>query len=322
MLITTPLVGNETTSQLNAWLETVLDFYNGPGFFAPIRNSWGSVRSSINTILGPGGSINVDETYTSFVSDLNRLNNLYDTLPGFFGGSLRVWHNYSDVSNLWLDAARTSPITGAGEAIAGVTDRSGLDYHGEQSTLTSRPNTESVNGGIRALFDGAADSISSVIPVDYAGSDAVTVSVAVNKASDTLFGVIAESGRTALDDGSWGLFGPRAGGEASFAFQSRGTTNIGTSSGIANPAPTKNVVTGLADISTPVVTLRVDGTQVSTNAASQGTGGYTNRTLWIGGRNGAANFFNGSIGNLMILNKVADANELRILREIGNRTIP
>lgn len=325
MLITTPLVGNETTSQFNAWLETVLDFYNGPGSFAPIRNSWGSVRSAINTILGAGGSINVDETYTSFVSDLNRLNNLYQALPGFFGGNLLAWYNFSDVSNLWLDTARTSPITGAGQAIAGVTDRSGVGYHLQQSTLTSRPNTESVNGGIRALFDGAADFMTAA-NFDYAGSDAVTVSAAVNKASDVARAIIAEHNNVPNNAGSWELTAPNGAGTATFDFAVRGELVQGTqraTSPASYAAPFKGVITGLSDISADFVRLRIDGTQVGQNTNDLGTqASFATATLGVGARNNGVNPFNGSIGNLMILNKVADANELRILREIGNRTIP
>jgi hypothetical protein len=48
-----------------------------------------------------------------------------------------------------------------------------------------------------------------------------------------------------------------------------------------------------SDISTPVVTLRRNGTQIATSASSQGTGNYGNHALYIGARAGTSLWFKG-----------------------------
>ncbi len=225
---------------------------------------------------------------------------------------------------MWLDTARTSPASGAaGQSIAGITDVSGNGYHLTQGTTGSRPVTEIVNGGLRLLFDGAADFMSSVTPINFGGADAVTLSAAVNKASDlNSTRVIAEIGNTTTTNGSAALFGPRVSGEPGYAWHSRGTTNSETGVATGYAAPHKGVITGIGDISDDISRLRIAGTQVSSVATDQGTGGYATNTLHVGSRGGTMWFFNGSMGNLIGMPSVATANQLRIIRAIGDRTIP
>ena len=329
MKITTPLVDGATEAQFEAFMEAVLDFYNGPGYYASIRLSGNSLnfagmRTACNALLPSGFSIDNFEVGTGFIADLNRINDLYLTLPHFLGGDLLYWYPMAQVDSLWLDTGRTTPATGAaGESIAGVTDRSGNGFHLSQSVAASRPFTEIVNGGLRTRFDGVADRLTSNIAVDYGGSDAITVSAAALKASDAgSTRAIVESAPAGTNDGTYGLFFPRVADEAGGIFAMKGTTNqqAGVTTGYA--APFKGVITGIGRISTDTSILRIDGTQVGTNTGDQGTGTLTNATLNVGFRSGGFFFFDGSMGNLMALRRVASTNDLRILRAIGDRTIP
>jgi hypothetical protein len=329
MKITTPLVDGATEAQFEAFMEAVLDFYNGPGYYASIRLAGNSLnfagmRTACNALLPSGFSIDNFEVGTGFIADLNRINDLYLTLPHFFAGDLVYWYPLSSVDHLWLDTGRTTPATGAaGESIAGVTDLSSYGHHLSQSVAASRPFTEIVNGGLRARFDGVADRLTSNIAVDYGGSDAITVSAAVNKASDaSSTRTIVESLPVGTNNGTYGLFGPRVLDEPGFSWQMRGTTQQNANIGTGYAAPFKGVITGIGRISTDTSILRINGTQVSSNTGDQGTGTLTNATLNVGFRSGGFFFFDGSMGNLMALKRVASANDLRILREIGDRSIP
>ncbi len=42
---------------------------------------------------------------------------------------LLFWHDFSDVTTLWQDSARTTPITAGGQTIKGVSDKSGAGRH-------------------------------------------------------------------------------------------------------------------------------------------------------------------------------------------------
>ena len=329
MQITTPLAAGDSLATTDAFLETVLDFYNGPGYFDSIRLGggaidWAATRTACNALLPSGQAISNFELGSVFRPKLNQINDIYATVPFFFGSDLVYWYPLSSVNHLWLDTGRTTPATGAaGESIAGVTDLSSYGHHLSQSVAASRPFTEIVNGGLRTRFDGVADRLTSNIAVDYGGSDAITVSAAVNKASDaSSTRAIVESLPSSTNNGTYGLFGPRVSGEPGFVFASKGTTDQQSGVTTGYPAPFKGVITGIGRISTDTSILRIDGTQVGTNTGDQGTGTLTNATLNVGFRSGGFFFFDGSMGNLMALKRVASANDLRILREIGNRSIP
>lgn len=329
MQITTPLAAGASLAATDAFLETVLDFYNGPGYFDSIRLgggaiNWAATRSACNALLPPGQAISNFELGSVWRPKLNQINSIYQTVPLFFGSDLVYWFPMSSVNHVWLDTGRTTPATGAaGESIAGVTDLSGNGFHLEQATAASRPFTEIVNGGLRTRFDGVADRLTSIIPVNYGGSDAITVSAAVNKASDaSSTRTIVESAPSSTNNGTYGLFGPRVSGEPGFVFASKGTTDQQSGVTTGYPAPFKGVITGIGNISADTSILRIDGSQVASNTGDQGTGTLTNATLNVGFRSGGFFFFDGSMGNLMALRRVASANDLRIIREIGNRSIP
>lgn len=72
---------------------------------------------------------------------------------------LVAWYDFSDISTLWQDAARSSAITTNGQTILGVTDKSGSGFH--LSAVTNGPTytTGAQNGLSVARFDGANDEL-------------------------------------------------------------------------------------------------------------------------------------------------------------------
>jgi hypothetical protein len=77
--------------------------------------------------------------------------------------------------------------------------------------------------------------------------------------------------------------------DAKYYLGSRGTNTVQASSSVLT-FPRTNTLTGILDISGDVVTLRVDGVQVATNSADQGTGNYGNYPVYFYARNGASFF--------------------------------
>lgn len=325
MLITTPLTGTETPAQVYAFLKTCIDFYQGNGTFeTAAAGKWAGVRAAVNAILGPGAQIDNLELEATVREDLNRLNNLTLTLPTFMP-SLLVWLDYGDVSTLFLDAARTTPATGAaGETIAGVACKSGRGNHSHQPTAASRPITANGANGNVLNFDGVADFMTSVSPINFAGSDKVTVTAAVRTASGV------DGSRCIVEHGvnesnSFQLFAPRATGfPAGVIFGSRGSAGAFIQAGtdFGYPPPRSMRVTGQGDIGGDVARLRVDGTQIANLGTDQGTGGYGTHTLYVGSRSGSFFHFSGQIGSVMITNGFAAGNELRLIEAIVQRRMP
>jgi hypothetical protein len=171
------------------------------------------------------------------------------------------------------------------------------------------------------LHDGFDDSSYTASSLDLSGTDKVTVWAGVYKNSDAARGIVAElTSSTATNNGSFRLVAPE---DATFEYGmvSRGTTDIGAYANASiYAAPNLRVLTGVANIAGPLVALRVDGTQVVSDATSQGTGNYANAVLYMGRRNNASFPFNGKIYTIIIRGGVTDAATLALTdRYVGSR---
>ena len=78
---------------------------------------------------------------------------------------LTAWYDFSDVSTLFTDSARTTAVTADGDAIGGVTDKSGNAAHLSAST-TARPTYKTAiqNSKSIARFNGSANKLNGTIP--------------------------------------------------------------------------------------------------------------------------------------------------------------
>lgn len=129
--------------------------------------------------------------------------------------------------------------------------------------------------------------------VDFSGTNKLSVFVGVRKQSDADSGTVCElSASVDANNASWALFGPSSGGATNFAFYSRGTAQQGVSA-TGYAAPITKVLAGLGDISAPSATIRLNGTQVATSSATQGSGNYSSNPAYFGARAGTSTFFNG-----------------------------
>lgn len=74
---------------------------------------------------------------------------------------LRFRYDFSDITTLWQDSARTIPVTANNDPIGACDDKSGLGRHIIQATAGSRPTykTNIQNGLSVGSFDGSADNL-------------------------------------------------------------------------------------------------------------------------------------------------------------------
>jgi hypothetical protein len=138
------------------------------------------------------------------------------------------------------------------------------------------------------------------------GTDKMTVVTGVRKLSDggaSTIGIVAEtSADSASNAGAFWIAAPdRANGGRLYDMLSRGTafTLAGTTAA-AYTAPSTNVLTGLSDISAPLLRFRVDGVQTEQSTATQGAGTYGTYVLYVGRRNNASLPFNGRLYQLIV----------------------
>ena len=90
-----------------------------------------------------------------------------------------------------------------------------------------------------------------------------------------------------------------SGAFANYGFSSRGSAGAATTA-TTYTAPITNVVSGIGDISADSCLIRVNGAQVGSNTADQGTGNYLTYPLYIGRRGGSSLPFNGQIFSLIV----------------------
>jgi len=132
------------------------------------------------------------------------------------------------------------------------------------------------------------------------GTDKAQVFAGVRKLSDAATGMLVELSTTFGNAGSLAVRAPRTAAEATYDFNSGGTTSRSAVSPSSYPAPITNVLTGLGDIGGDLVALRLNGTQVAQSTADQGTGNYLAYPLYLGMRAGTSLPFNGNVFSLLV----------------------
>jgi hypothetical protein len=216
----------------------------------------------------------------------------------FGAGEQGGWYDPSDISTLFQDTAGTTPVTAAGQTVARINDKSGRGNHLTQTTAASRAQYQIDALGLPfLLFDGTDDWF--VSPTITPGIDKAQVFAGVLKQSDALRGaMLGMSIAPNANNGTIELFAPGVDATPDYRFISRGTANATALSGTV-AAPATNVLTGIADISADVSTIRVNGV-ATTSSTDQGTGNFLAYPIYIGRRGGTSLAFNGRMYQLIV----------------------
>lgn len=133
------------------------------------------------------------------------LDGSFDPLSLFSGGEQGAWYDPSDLSTLWQDSARTTPVTADGQPVGCIDDKSGNGNHLKQATAGARPlyKTDGVLHWL--LFDGSASFMETSASVDLSGTDKLTAWVGVVQSTVTNCQVY-EFGTTSISNGSASLY--------------------------------------------------------------------------------------------------------------------
>ena len=138
--------------------------------------------------------------------------------------------------------------------------------------------------------DGAYTSMSTN-SINFSATNKMSIMSGVRKLSDAAQGVVSElSATSASNNGSFTLSAP-GGAATNYTWLSKGTT-ADTVTATPYTSPISGVLTGLASISAPSNTIRVNGTATS-DTNTQGTGNYGNYPIYLFARNNSSNFLNG-----------------------------
>ena len=156
-------------------------------------------------------------------------------------------------------------------------------------------------------FDGVDDALASA-SINFTSTDKMSVFAGVRKLSDAALGMVTElSVALGSNNGSFYLVAPSGGSGNDYSFVSKGTASAGAGSGASYVSPITNVVAGLGNISGDSTLLRINGVEVGTNSADQGTGNFGNYPLYVGSRAGSSLRFNGHLYSLIVRGAATDA---------------
>lgn len=145
--------------------------------------------------------------------------------------------------------------------------------------------------------------------IDFTGTNKMTVWAGVRKTSDASAGMAAElSVNASSNNGAFALTAPD-GGTPTYCFYSTGTSSKSAST-TGYAAPITNIVTGISDISSPLVKIRVNGVDKTSTTTTQGTGNYSNNPLYILSRAGSSLFSSAGFNSLIILGAAATAAQI------------
>ena len=164
--------------------------------------------------------------------------------------------------------------------------------------VTGVPDYDTSGFPLYLAFDGTDDSLATG-SIDFSATDKMSVFAGVRKLSDAASGIICELGVGAAN-GLLYLLVPNT-PLGAYQFYSRGTVNVFATSGVGTtPVPSTNVLSGFGDIIGDVARLRVNGAQAAETLTDQGTGNYSNNSLYIGRRNNFSLPFNGNLYSLIV----------------------
>lgn len=117
------------------------------------------IKTPLSTVIGgafwmPGATILGGTSKT--------LNQLIKSL--FANGEQGFAYDPNDLTTMFQDAAGTVPVTGAGQPVGLILDKSGRGNHARQTTSASRPilQLDAATGAYYLAFDGADDFLSAL----------------------------------------------------------------------------------------------------------------------------------------------------------------
>ena len=194
--------------------------------------------------------------------------------------------------------------------------------HAYQTTSASRPllQRNATTGAYYLAFDGTDDFLETN-SINFTATDKISLFAGVRKLSAATVGTVAEfSIATYNTSGSFGLFAPSSAGGTDFMYRSSGTLYSAIVTSNNNSAPKSAVLTGISQISTDTLKIRVNGQQL-TAAIDQGSGNYGNHALYIGRREGKFFPFNGHIYSLIGIGRLTtDSETIALEKSIAKNT--
>ena len=277
------------------------------------------IKTPLSTVIG--GAFWTPSA-TIIGGTLKTLNQLIK--PSFANGEQGFAYDPNDLSTMWQDQAKLLPVTGEGQPVWHILDKSGNNNHAFATSSATRPilRKNAITGAYYLEFDGSDDFLQTN-NINFTSTDKITVFAGVRKFVDTTQIIAELSYDTNNNQGSFYLVAGNDGGSIGYTSLSRGTsdTNVGhVARNFTYSGADTAVLSAKHDISGDLSSMRRNGVVGIDGTADKGAGNFGNYPLYIGRRGGAWLPFKGHIYGLIGVGRLSTDNEtLAIEKELAKR---
>ena len=223
-------------------------------------------------------------------------------------GQQGAWYDPSDLSTLFQDAAGTIPVTGTGQPVGLMLDKSGRGNHASQATAASRPIFRDV-GGLRYLECDGVDDGMVTGNIDFTGTDKMFVCAGLRTLSTVTAAVVELSVGVGPYNGTF-LLAAHVDDGNNFRFRAKGTLQRDATSTPTYRPPVSVVAVGQANIPGDTTAMRLNGTPNGETEGDLGTGNFGNYPLYLFRRGGATLPFNGIFYGAIIAGAAYSASQI------------
>jgi hypothetical protein len=298
---------NSVASAASAGINT-FSVYAKAGGYNYLQMLWGSGTDYANFNLTGAGSVSQSSGASPTITSVG--NGWYRcTITSTLAGASTVYLQPVPLGT------ETRYATYLGDAVSGVYIW-GADLRTGSSAGTYQriaAATDYATAGFLPYLAFSTDDSFSTGSIDFSATDAMFACAGISKLSDSATGILWElSADSNSNAGSCYITAPQSSLQYFGSF-SRGSVApasaaVVTSSSYA--APITVVQSMVAKVSTDTNLLRLNGAQVASQTADQGTGNYGNYSTFIGRRNNTSFPFNGNFYQLVVCGKTLSAAEL------------
>jgi hypothetical protein len=241
---------------------------------------------------------------------------IFDPLSLFASGEKGVWFDPTDISTLFQDAAGTTPVTGYGQKVGKILDKSGNNNHATQSNAALQPTYQiDDEGNPNLTFSGSYTQLVTR-PIDFTGTAQMMVGAGLHVVGSASAAVALELGSDVNSvNGSFLIGAPSSTTDHSLYL--RGTSTIRAA--VNNVSDGDDIIVGLFDISQATKELeliprlnrvQLSGSDITWTGTTAGTGNFGNLPLFMGARSGGSNPYQGKIYQVIVRGALTNASDI------------
>lgn len=246
------------------------------------------------------------------------LKNLTQLIKALFASSEQGFaYDPNDLTTMWQDQAKLLPVTGAGQPVWHILDKSGNNNHAFATSSATRPilQRNATTGAYYLAFDGVDDSLQTN-NIDFTATDKVSLFAGVNGLNiNPEVRVLLDFGDRNIDLRSKDMDKVSSLAHASAPINGNQQVNVL----LASPS---YVVVAKHSVPDKSAYMRV-GTATNSTIGDKGTGGFGNNVLFIGRRTPlvAGHNFLGNLYSLIGIGRLTtDSETIALEKSIAKNT--